>query len=56
MIRMKDSVERKPAGRMGGFDMWEFILANLPIFLCFLLGMGLLIVEVFMPGFGLPGI
>ena len=36
--------------------MWDVILANLPILVCFLLGMGLLIVEVFMPGFGLPGI
>ena len=34
----------------------ELLLANLPIFVCFLLGLGLLIVEVFMPGFGLPGI
>lgn len=36
--------------------MAEFLLANLPIILCFLFGIGLLIVEVFMPGFGLPGI
>lgn len=36
--------------------MLEIILANLPIFVCFLLGLALLIVEVFMPGFGLPGI
>lgn len=36
--------------------MLEMILANLPILACFLLGMVLLIVEVFMPGFGLPGI
>ena len=36
--------------------MWELLLANLPIVACFLLGLGLLIVEVFMPGFGLPGI
>ena len=36
--------------------MWELLLANLPIIACFLLGLGLLIVEVFMPGFGLPGI
>ena len=36
--------------------MLEIILQNLPIFVCFLLGLGLLIVEVFMPGFGLPGI
>ena len=36
--------------------MWELLLANLPIVACFLLGLGLLTVEVFMPGFGLPGI
>ncbi len=36
--------------------MLEFITANLSIILCFLFGVGLLIVEVFMPGFGLPGI
>ena len=34
----------------------EMILANLPILACFLFGLVLLIVEVFMPGFGLPGI
>lgn len=36
--------------------MLEIILTNLPILVCFLLGLVLLIVEVFMPGFGLPGI
>lgn len=36
--------------------MLEIILANLPILACFLLGLALLIIEVFMPGFGLPGI
>lgn len=36
--------------------MLEFIAANLPIIICFLLGIGFLIAEVFMPGFGLPGI
>lgn len=36
--------------------MLEFIMENLPILICFLLGLGLLTVEVFMPGFGLPGI
>lgn len=36
--------------------MLEIVLANLPILACFLLGLILLIVEVFMPGFGLPGI
>lgn len=36
--------------------MLEIVLANLPILACFLLGLVLLIVEVFMPGFGLPGI
>ena len=36
--------------------MLEIILANLPLLACFVLGLVLLIVEVFMPGFGLPGI
>ncbi len=34
----------------------EALAVNLPIILLFLFGMGLLIVEAFMPGFGLPGI
>ena len=34
----------------------EMILENLPMALCVLLGMGLILVEVFLPGFGLPGI
>lgn len=33
--------------------MW---LELLPILLCFVLGLGFLIVEMFLPGFGLPGI
>ena len=36
--------------------MLEFISANLPIVICFIFGVGLLVVEAFMPGFGLPGI
>ena len=36
--------------------MLEFIAANLPIIICFLIGIGLLILEAFMPGFGAPGI
>ena len=36
--------------------MLEFIAANLPIIICFLLGIGLMILEAFMPGFGAPGI
>ena len=36
--------------------MEAFLLENLPILLCFLFGVALLIVEVFLPGFGLPGI
>lgn len=36
--------------------MGAFFIENLPILVCFLLGMGMLIAEVFMPGFGLPGI
>ena len=34
----------------------SMLLANLPIVFCLLLGMILIIVEVFLPGFGLPGI
>lgn len=36
--------------------MLGFLLANLPIVICVVAGLALLIVEVFMPGFGLPGI
>ena len=36
--------------------MLEFIAANLPILICFIVGVGLLVLEAFMPGFGLPGI
>ena len=34
----------------------EFIAANLPIIVCFVIGVGLLILEAFMPGFGAAGI
>lgn len=36
--------------------MLEFIAANLPILVCFLVGLALIVLEAFMPGFGLPGI
>lgn len=36
--------------------MIELLIANLPMLLCLLMGMGLIVVEVFLPGFGLPGI
>lgn len=36
--------------------MLDWIVADLPIIVCLLIGMGLLVVEVFLPGFGLPGI
>ena len=36
--------------------MLEFIAANLPILICFVIGIGLLILEAFMPGFGAPGV
>ncbi|MCI7703198.1 MAG: hypothetical protein MSP08_02515 [Clostridiales bacterium] len=32
------------------------LMANLPILLCLMLGAALMIVEVFLPGFGLPGV
>lgn len=34
----------------------EFIVQELPILLCMLLGVGLVVLEMFMPGFGVPGI
>lgn len=34
----------------------EFCAQNLPIIICFLLGIGFLILEAFMPGFGAPGL
>lgn len=33
----------------------DFIIENLAIIICALVGIGLLIVEMFMPGFGIPG-
>ncbi len=36
--------------------MLEFIAANLPIVVCFILGVGLLVLEAFMPGFGIAGV
>ena len=36
--------------------MLELIAANLPILICFLLGIGCLIAEAFLPGFGVTGI
>lgn len=36
--------------------MIAFIAANLPIILLFITGIALLVLEAFMPGFGLPGI
>lgn len=36
--------------------MIEFLAANLPIVICFLIGVALLVAEVFMPGFGVAGI
>ena len=36
--------------------MLEFIAANLPIIVCFVLGIGLLMLEAFLPGFGVPGV
>ena len=36
--------------------MTNMLITNLPMAFCLLLGMILIIVEVFLPGFGLPGI
>ena len=37
-------------------EFLNFCAQNLPIILCFLTGVGFLILEAFMPGFGAPGI
>ena len=37
-------------------EFLNFCAQNLPIIVCFLLGIGFLILEAFMPGFGAPGI
>ncbi len=34
----------------------EIIAVNMPMAICFVAGIGLLVLEAFMPGFGLPGI
>ena len=36
--------------------MLELIAVNLPLVVCFVVGIALLVVEAFVPGFGLPGI
>lgn len=37
-------------------NVLEFIAGNLPMLICFAGGIGMLVLEAFMPGFGLPGI
>lgn len=37
-------------------EFLSFCADNLPIIICFLTGIGFLILECFMPGFGVPGI
>lgn len=37
-------------------EILNFCAQNLPIIICFVLGIGSLILEAFMPGFGVPGI
>lgn len=36
--------------------MVEWIALNLPLLICFMAGIVLMVIEAFMPGFGLPGI
>ena len=36
--------------------MLEFIAANLPILVCLIVGLALIVLEAFMPGFGIAGI
>ncbi len=37
-------------------SFWNFLGSNLPLVLALIGGVGLLVVEIFMPGFGIPGI
>lgn len=37
-------------------DLLNFIACNLPMLICFITGVVLIVMEAFMPGFGLPGI
>jgi membrane-bound ClpP family serine protease len=34
----------------------DFIILNLPVLICLIIGIALLIIEIFTPGFGVPGI
>lgn len=42
--------------RMSMSGVLDFILTNLPLVLCLMSGVALLVLEVFIPGFGLPGV
>lgn len=42
--------------KKGGISVIEIIAVNLPLLVCFVVGIALLVVEAFVPGFGLPGI
>lgn len=37
-------------------NVLQFLLENLPIVICLLVGVALLVIEIFMPGFGVAGI
>lgn len=37
-------------------EFFEIVAANWPMVVCFAAGVGLLVLEAFMPGFGLPGV
>ncbi len=50
---MMDPSKGKAGERM---SFWSFMGANIPLILALIGGVGLLVVEIFMPGFGIPGI
>lgn len=37
-------------------SLWSLLLGNIPMLIMLLLGVGLLVVEMYIPGFGAPGI
>jgi len=53
---MIDSSNKRGKERKRMQGVLDFIVTNLPLILCLITGIGLLVLEVFMPGFGLPGI
>lgn len=53
-LKNRASGARRRDGSMDGLS--QFIVANLPAIICLIAGFVLVVIEMFIPGFGLPGI